>query len=287
MHSSKYHSLIFLILFPVLLVLNSGCNRQAQPRSYEEIRIESEKAAAPHALSSSEDLFAKMPQDDIHAGLTQEDLKKLLPQDDIHAGVTPEDLQKLMPMDEIHARLRSKTNDMPDDAVHAGLKDPSMKTQDPMVKQALEASVDRSPLTWDTPQGWEEKKGQGMRLVTFFSTDDASSVECSIISLAGAAGGQSANVARWMRQINLDPPSDLENYIATLERFNTRGGLPAILVDLTSFQSSAKPDSPSLIAAIIEKDDAQVFVKMTGTKQAVQKYRQNLIDLTQSIQSRN
>jgi len=75
-----------------------------------------------------------------------------------------------------------------------------------------------SSLSWEVPQGWFEEKGSGMRLVTFRAQNGT--VECSIISLGGQAGGLQSNVTRWMGQINIDVPADdqFNEYLSTPKR---------------------------------------------------------------------
>ncbi len=171
-------------------------------------------------------------------------------------------LQQMMPQDEIHANLNMR---------------------DMGLQQGLDASVVKTPLSWETPKEWAEKTGSGMRLATFVSLDEKHPVETTIISLGGEAGGDAANVTRWMRQIQIEvpPAEELEDFISRQERLTSVSNLPVLMVDLTSFQN--QPDSPSMIAAIIEREGATIFVKMNGSRQAVLENRGRFKALVQSI----
>ena len=170
---------------------------------------------------------------------------------DIHAG--------LMLRDETPASfIKSDIGDMP-------------TMQDSSLQKEINASADQTPLAWETPEGWVEKKGSGLRLATFTGTDSQAPVETTIVTLSGPAGGVSANVERWMRQLKIPvpDPKTLNDFIDRQERFSTVSGLPVVLVDLTQLQDDASADTPGMIAAVIEQKNAQIFVKMTGGKDSL------------------
>lgn len=264
MTQSEFKSIYCLwgILF-VAGVFVLGCEKPLTKRQYKETFAESPKSKA----LPDEDMFSRMPKDDIHAGL--------MPQDDPHTGI--------MPQDDIHAGL------MPQDDIHAGLKSSGMmdmsNMQDPQLLEQVKASMDKTPLSWETPPGWVEKSGNGLRLATFTGTDPNAMFETTIVSLGGPAGGIAPNVERWMQQFNLPVPDStgMDSFIKQQERFTTSSKLPVTLVDLTKLQGDAPADAPSMIAAIIERDAAQVFVKMTGSKAAVLENLAGLKSLINSI----
>ena len=165
--------------------------------------------------------------------------------------------------------FESSFSAMPQDDIHAGLM--------------LDDTQQTSPLTWDTPKEWLEKKGSGLRLATF--TGVQSKVETTIVSLGGSAGGVSANITRWMQQIGLDVPESeaRDDFIKKQEKFLTRSGLPVAFIDLTELQEKDAGNAPSMIAAIIDRGDTQIFVKMTGTKEDVLKSRAVLKSFVQTI----
>jgi len=151
------------------------------------------------------------------------------------------------------------------------------------VQRALDASVTRPPLSWITPEGWTEKKGGGMRLATFTANGTGGSVECSIISLGGQAGGLESNVARWMRQIKVSvpPASQFKAFLERQTRVKTKGGFTITLIDLTEF--TPDESSSSMIGGIGDLPNMKVFIKMTGSKAAVIQQRKALQSLCQSL----
>ncbi len=273
------------ILLTAAVILLSGCDQSPITRHYQEVFIEADSSAGKvHATAPG---AGQMPQDAIHAGLDP----STMPQDAIHAGL----LSGSMPQDAIHAGL--DMSNIPDDAIHAGLKsgspNPSAESGPASsaaamaampVTPELERSVDRSPLQWQTPPGWTEKKGGGMRLVTFTTSSRAGSTETTIISLGGQAGGLEANVTRWMRQINLSAgQADLQRFLAGQEKLTTASGLPTTMVDFTGLQADLPGDAPSMIAAVMDRGRSQIFVKMSGPKAAVTEQRAAFRNLVTSI----
>ena len=252
----NFLSLHFICSAIFLCALCAGCERPIAERRYTEIFVDAEK----QVKGPSSDLSG-MPQDDIHS--------KLIPQDDIHS--------KSMPQDDIHAGVIAQT--MP------GMSNMNSAMQDPALLQQINASADQTPLAWETPAGWVEKKGSGLRLATFSGTDPNAVVEATIISLGGSAGGMVPNVTRWMQQIQIEVPAtpDLESFINRQEKFPTSSNLPVQMFDFTQLQDKAGPDVPSMIAAVVERGGTQIFVKMTGSKQAVLKNREQLKNLAKSI----
>lgn len=268
-------------LFVLLTAVLTGCGDAPLIRHYEEIFIEADKAqTSPAMLARSQN----MPRDTMPPGL---DINNM-PQDAIHAGLNINN----MPQDAIHAGLNS--NDMPQDAVHAQVnpgavsavnqKGPGADMMSMPISPELERSVDRSPLNWQTPPGWSERKGSGMRLVTFTGDSPQGTTETTIISLGGQAGGLEANVTRWIRQIGLSArPEELQVFLSRQESITTVSGLQTTLVDLTQLQTNMPGTAPSLIAAIIDRGRSQIFIKMTGSKDAVKNQLENFRALITSI----
>lgn len=176
----------------------------------------------------------------------------------------PHAFMKMMPNDDIHANLRFNDSEL---------------------QGKIMDSVTSTPLSWTTPQGWLEKKGSGMRLVTFINADDTAPIETTIVSLAGEAGGIAANAIRWIQQLKMPVPSDqeLKNFLDSQEKIQTPSGLPMMLMDFTQLQKDAEPTTASMIAAIVEGQQTQIFVKMTGSKQAVLKNLMLFKSLLQSL----
>ena len=141
-----------------------------------------------------------------------------------------------------------------------------------------------SELKWTPPQGWQSFSADGMRLATF-KTQDENPIECSIVSLGGLAGGLEANITRWMRQINLTeiPENELQEFLKKQKIFSSQGGFSIQMLDFTSLQQNLEDSVPSMIAAIVTLPEKTVFVKMTGTKEAVLKNKNKFEKLCQSL----
>jgi len=142
-------------------------------------------------------------------------------------------------------------------------------------------------ISWESPKGWKETKGSSMRLASFSTgmDDPQNYIECSIVSLGGQAGGLSANVARWMRQINLSvsDSKQLDEFLENSERIKTKSDLPVTMIDFTKLQSSEDEGASSMIAAIIQLTDLTVFLKMTGSKEAVLNNKEEFRVLVNSV----
>lgn len=233
-------------LFNVIVVMSimslAPSSHAVEKRAFREVNIEPEQEhvseqADPHAY------MGEMPDDDIHAAFRK------------NQGEAPD--MGAMPDDDIHKKF------MAGPAMSGGM------AMDP----ALMNSVAATALSWTTPEGWQEEKGGGMRVATFKAGVGDLAVETSVISLAGSAGGMAANVSRWMGQLNLDIPSavELDKFIERQEKITTPSGLAVTLIDFTQLQSDDQSEDPSMIAAVVEGTGNQVFIKMTGSKQAVLK----------------
>ena len=153
------------------------------------------------------------------------------------------------------------------------------------VSPTLPVSVD---FKWDVPEGWIEKAGEGMRLVTF-TAQDTYPIECSIVSLGGMAGGLEANIRRWMGQINIPEISseDLNAFLQKQEKITSQGGLSMTIIDFTQLQENGPQDVPSMIAGILTIQDKTTFIKMTGAKMAVQFQEKNFKQLCASFKLKN
>ena len=172
---------------------------------------------------------------------------------------------------------------------HAALHSTTAGAPMPMVTDPdLLKSAAGVPLTWKTPEGWREFPGSGFRLVTFKAGEGGEAVETSIVSLSGEAGGIEPNLLRWMNQINLKAPSDglldfLKNKEAYTPEYTKAGNTPIRLIDFTQLQKDLSPASPSIYANIIETPDATIFIKMTGSINAIARHKKEFQSLSSSI----
>ncbi len=144
---------------------------------------------------------------------------------------------------------------------------------------------EKSDISWVVPEGWEQKSASGMRLATFSAGDAGDPIDCSIVSLGGAAGGLEANVVRWMGQINLEvpPENELKEFLQTAEQFQSDGELSITLIDFTLLQESLPANTASMMAAIVATEAKTYFVKAAGSKAAIVDNRTAFKELCKSL----
>jgi hypothetical protein len=131
--------------------------------------------------------------------------------------------------------------------------------------QFLESSKANVSLSWQRPSGWIEAPGEGMRVVTFRSNENP--IECSIVSLGGPAGGLEANFKRWLGQLGIDlDEASLKEFIDSQEKIQTSEKISMTVANFTSLQKDLPPQTPSMIATILETEGKTIFIKMTGSK---------------------
>jgi len=142
-------------------------------------------------------------------------------------------------------------------------------------------------FSWTVPQGWKEESGGGIRLATFHLLTDKEAVDCSIVTLGGMAGGLEANLNRWMGQLGLQVSDDnLKQLLMTVQNLKTKDGLEAKVFDFTNIQAQGNSSDKSMLAAMIDVDQTTVFVKMTGSIEAVKQNKGNFLKLLGSIMRR-
>lgn len=141
------------------------------------------------------------------------------------------------------------------------------------------------PPGWTTPAGWEEEKGQGMRLATFLAAGDAGDVECSLIVLGGAAGGLPANVNRWIGQLGMDTLSteDMAEFISRQTEFQTEGDGDGVLIDLTTLSDGDDAAANSMVVGVVDHEGKTIFAKMMGSVPALRSERDRLLSLCASF----
>ena len=123
-------------------------------------------------------------------------------------------------------------------------------------------------------------------MVTFTSAEKKFPIETTIVSLVGEAGGIQGNVIRWFKQLNIEPPDDdeLQQFINTQEVLKINSGLTVKILDFSQWQKNDSGGTSSMVASIIEAPHTQIFIKMTGNKESIQKNIDSYRKLIQSIQ---
>jgi len=118
-----------------------------------------------------------------------------------------------------------------------------------------------------------------MRLATFIAGGN----ECTITSFPGDVGGLRANVDRWLGPGQLDADLSGEavaDFIAGADALTTKGGLHGVFLDFTSLAGEGN----SMLAAVLKKDDATVFVKFMGPREVLEKEREMFLALAESLE---
>jgi hypothetical protein len=115
-------------------------------------------------------------------------------------------------------------------------------------------------LVYDVPAGWQAQPPGQMRLAAFRVTVGDKSVEVTISSLPGAAGGWVANVNRWRGQVGLSEATaaDIEKDAKMLDSAAGR----VAYADLTG------PKGRMLVGTILHGGTSW-FVKVTGSAEVV------------------
>lgn len=134
-----------------------------------------------------------------------------------------------------------------------------------------------SGLSWKLPQGWTQEQGGGMRFATL-KTGIPGRIDASVIMLAGAAGGELANVNRWRSQIGLAPIDE-----TTMATQRTLVKSPAGNVSVFDFSGEGASASRTLAGLITTSDGNTWFFKVTGDVQPVGKAKPSLLRLLESL----
>jgi hypothetical protein len=155
-----------------------------------------------------------------------------------------------------------------------------MPAMPPMARKPI------APVTWTAPAGWTGLPGQSMRFATFLITNAQGAAECSGITLAGNAGGVASNVQRWAGQVGLSlSPEQLKTFADGLKEEKTAAGQPLWIVDLTTLPvpDGAPADAPSMLAAIVNRENDTVFLKLTAPRALIALERARLRELAMSV----
>lgn len=137
------------------------------------------------------------------------------------------------------------------------------------VSEGLEQAPASTGLQWTDPAGWQRESGSGMRVATYKLGEG---LECSVVSLGGAAGGDLANVNRWRGQMGLPDVNSLQGIATSLK---TPIGT-SVLVDL---EGAGAKQGQRMVAAIVTDGGVTWFFKLTGPVEAVGRAKPNLSKL--------
>jgi hypothetical protein len=124
-----------------------------------------------------------------------------------------------------------------------------------------------SGILWTVPAGWRTGAPRAMRLATYMvgGSDPRLSAECAVFYFGqGLGGGVDENIDRWAGQFSGTPNSArtvLTEHGMKVTRVEIAGTFLAPGVDM---QSQAQLNGWKLLGAIVEGPKGNVFFKLTG-----------------------
>jgi hypothetical protein len=136
-------------------------------------------------------------------------------------------------------------------------------------------------LKYALPAGWKEKTATQMRVASFEISEDGKQADVSVIPLGGLAGGDFANVNRWLGQVGQKPIT--EDELPRLAEKIEVAGQPADLYDLAG-TSPGSTAAERILATILHRDDTAWFFKVTGESGLVEKNKDAFIAFLKSVE---
>jgi hypothetical protein len=139
-------------------------------------------------------------------------------------------------------------------------------------------------VSWKIPPGWQEQAPSQMRLGSFLIQGrNDQTAEVSIVSLAGEAGGELANINRWRQQIALPPLSESEaNHEIQVVDFTGRK------MKLVNFVSTTNvidgKFKKRVIAAVYLYRGQSWFFKLAGDDVTVQKSQDDFMTFLKGLE---
>ncbi|MCS6770683.1 MAG: hypothetical protein NZ740_01500 [Kiritimatiellae bacterium] len=183
---------------------------------------------------------------------------------------------------EIFVEAPTRTERLADVAAMARAQPTESAAPSPADRDAPGApTVAAAPVAvrWTSPEGWVEKPGHPMRLMTF--AVGANGAECTLTAFPGPVGGLEGNLARWAGQINVSIPADeLARFARSPQTFETEGGFPCLVYD---FAAVAPEADPSMLAAILPADTHTIFVKLTAPRALIAEQKEAFLALCRSL----
>jgi hypothetical protein len=141
-----------------------------------------------------------------------------------------------------------------------------------------------SEIVCNAPSGWVQMTPGPMQQALFtVKGSDAQQAQVSVVTLAGAAGGELDNVNRWRGQAKLDPikAEDLKALTEDVEI----AGAPGHLFDLGSAAASGE-GGIRILAAILQREGNSWFFKMMGNAALVQEQKTTFKEFLKGIRFR-
>lgn len=148
---------------------------------------------------------------------------------------------------------------------------------------AARSGASAPAIRWQTPPGWQEQAGDGVRQASFVVAGaDGAQADMSVITFPGDVGGDLANVNRWRGQVQLPPIGEPE-LPKSLERVAGPAG-EFLVVDLLS--DGPVPEGGRrvrLFGAILKQPAQTWFFKLMGEADLVASQRNAFLGFLQSV----
>jgi hypothetical protein len=140
-----------------------------------------------------------------------------------------------------------------------------------------------STLPHEAPEGWVLDPGRAMRAVSY-KLGESGETECYVAILGGAAGGEEANVNRWLQQLGGEALSSEE--FAALERVTVLGRPSVLVQGRGSFRGMGgeSVDDATLLGVVCTLEGETWFVKMVGPTDEVVAARDEFVAFCKSLE---
>jgi hypothetical protein len=146
------------------------------------------------------------------------------------------------------------------------------------------ADIVKPAIRWQTPPGWQEQPGDGVRQGSFLITGtEGAKADVSVITFPGDVGGDLANVNRWRGQIQLPPVNETE-LPGSLVRLAGPAG-EFLLVDLRSETPVLEGGHKARVLGAILRQPAQTwFFKLAGEADLVTSQKEAFVGFLKSVE---
>lgn len=152
----------------------------------------------------------------------------------------------------------------------------------PVQEVAAKPQATGGPLSFETPEGWEQGKAGGMRKAAFEVRDKEQKVEITVIDLAASAGDLLPNVNRWRGQIQL-PDVTADELAKQLKKVDV-GGQAGDYIELIGPEQEGKKQT--ILGVILRDADRSWFFKLQGDAALAEREKPRFEAFVQSIKFR-
>lgn len=143
-------------------------------------------------------------------------------------------------------------------------------------------AANASPLKYEVPNGWVDRGGSGMRLLTLVIGETPTPpTPANEVTIIPASGDLPSNVRRWQEQLSPSVDESVVNGAIEKAIITKVDGVETKIVHLTD-----KPEQPqqAILAAIIPMDEqSSLFIKYKGDAQTAETEKQNFIKFVESV----